>query len=362
MFKRILLLVSLIAMLLFRESSPSPAQADFKPVRGNTASQKSPAELSYVFLPLILTPPPLVPMLIGVYSPAYMGQQGNIDLYLKGLDSWTGLSRTSNQGHALAGDFLDFEDAYPDYNIPVPAELLWTNGYTKFINIMSSRSAAFIAGGSLDNAILRWANAYKNWVSQGGKRKAFLAPLPEMNGNWVIYGMDPTNFKLAYQRILNIFAQAGVTRDQVWWVFAPNGWSTPPYHIADYYPGDANVDIVAFSSYNQSYAVPWMEPVQVFGPYLQEIRTTVTTAKPIFIAQTATCSNNGNKDQWIRDAYTYLVQQNIRAVLYFNRDNECDWAVYIPGGRQVQGYKDAVAGPNTRYIAPAVLSGTILPP
>jgi hypothetical protein len=123
------------------------------------------------------------------------------------------------------------------------------------------------------------------------------------------------------------------------------------------------VDIIGFSSYNHSCRTAWMTPSQVFDPYIQEIRTQVTTNKPIFVAQTASASAGGNKDQWIRDAYTLLYQQGVRAVLYFNGNKDCDWAVYRPDqGAYSTGYRDAVSSPNTHYIPPATLAGTVLPP
>lgn len=369
-FKRLAWLSLLTLVFVLFQATPKASVAAKhelpKQPSANVQVSNAPLAGSSVYLPFIRGgTPQVLPMLIGVYSPAYMGEQANIDAYLKGLDSWAGLSRSANKGHSIAGDFLDIEDAYAWYNVPVPAELLWTNGYTKFINLMTSRSAAAIARGDIDNAIRSWAQAYEGWVDDGGNRKAFLAPLPEMNGSWTAYGCDPTNFKAAYNRIQSIFESEGVTRDKVWWVFAPNGWSSPCAAMSAYYPGDANVDVIGFSSYNQSYATAWMTPTEVFDPYLEIIRTQVSSNKPVFVAQTGSCSTKGDKDQWLRDAYSYLLNKGIRGVIYFNMDQswECDWAVYQPTGRKLQGYKDAVTAPNaTRYIAPATLAGTVLPP
>ena len=335
-------------------------------------SQPKPSSSSgtnLVFLPFAtnLAPRLFSQTLIGVYTPGiYPGSQQFVDQYLTGLDSWAGLSRAVGRGHSIYGDFVDWEHTDPNSYVLGPLELLWNDGYTEFLNLsITNRTSAAIAGGCCDASITAWAHAYKTWVDKGGNRKAYLAPLEEMNGSWTPYGLDPPNFKLAYQRILNLFAAQGVTRDKVWWVFAPNGWSTPPYGIQAYYPGDDKVDMVGFSSYNQSCKVPWMTPAVVFNPYIQEIRT-VAPSKPIFVAETASASLQGDKDQWIRDAYSLLVQQNIRMILYYNGDRqsvgECDWAVYVPGGKQVQGYKDAVSSANFVYVDPATLSGmTILP-
>ncbi|WP_421021837.1 hypothetical protein, partial [Klebsiella pneumoniae] len=76
----------------------------------------------------------------------------------------------------------------------------------------------------------------------------------EMNIPGETYSQDPQSFKLAYQRIQQIFQQAGVAPNSVRWVFAPNGWSQNQEHrFENYYPGNAQVDVVAFSAYNWGY-------------------------------------------------------------------------------------------------------------
>lgn len=349
------------------------------PLSALTVSQTEPIDLSIVqagkpnagtqvFLPFIRGGVIAIvhqPLLIGSYPvDKYLGDQSVVDQFLIAQDAWAGLNRAANKGHSLAGTFMALEDPYDWYNIPQILNTTWNNGYTPFANIMpDGRTAAAIAGGCCDAKIQAWADYYLAWTNQGGNRRAFIAPMPEMNGDWTVWGMNPTSFKAAYARIQSIFESRGVTRNKIWWVFAPNGWSTPPYDLNDYYPGDAMVDIIGFSSYNHSCRTAWMTPSQVFDPYIQEIRTQVTTNKPIFVAQTASASAGGNKDQWIRDAYTLLYQQGVRAVLYFNGNKDCDWAVYRPDqGAYSTGYRDAVSSPNTHYIPPATLAGTVLPP
>jgi hypothetical protein len=103
----------------------------------------------------------------------------------------------------------------------------------------------------------------------------------------------------------------------------------------------------------------------VFGPYLTEIRQTVSASKPIFIAETASDSRGGDKNQWLRDTYPYLVHQNVRGILYFNgyvASENCDWVVYEPVGTQLLGYKDAVNYTAFQYLPPATLAVTPLLP
>jgi hypothetical protein len=311
------------------------------------------------------------PILLGAYAPGYLGTQSIIDQYLNGLSDWSG-KRLS-----IAGIFLELEDPNPTYNVPTQLKATQRNGYTSFINLTSKRTAAEIANGAIDPALKRLAVAYAAWAKAGNDRVAYLAPLPEMNGDWETYKEDPKNFKLAYQRIQKFFTDAGVPRQSVRWVFAPNGWSKSPQHqFENYYPGDQTVDVVAFSAYNWGYCAnsswkEWSSPQTVYGPYLKRLRALAPT-KPIFIAQTAstsatsTGSSAAKKDEWFRQSYAYLAQSpGLRGVIYFNLQKECDWPIYSPNGPKTQGnqgYKDAVSNPAFGYLAPADLAKNPLQP
>ncbi|MEH1902197.1 MAG: glycosyl hydrolase [Nostoc sp.] len=303
------------------------------------------------------------PVLLGLYTPDYIGNQSTIDSQLRQVDQWTG------KRHSIAGFFFDIEDSNPAYNIPVSLEQLKHNGYTAFINLKSTRSAAQIARGDIDSSLQKVAKAYAKWANQGEGRIAFIAPLQEMNIPGEAYSKDPQNFKLAYQRIQKIFKEAGVSSQAIRWVFAPNGWSENNEHrFENYYPGDKWVDIVAFSSYNWGYCSNsswkhWNSPKEVFEPYIKRMKV-MAGSKPIFIAQTASTSNTQNglqkstKDQWLRDSYTQLPGMGVRAILYFNINKECDWAINSNSGKSA-GYKDAVNNPDFGYLSPAELAKKI---
>jgi hypothetical protein len=335
---------------------------------GAPAIQMVSPDATTIYLPFLLKSPAPPPLLLGLYAPAtYLGDQQTLNDYFLGLDAWAGLSRNAGTGHSLAGDFVDFELPNLNDNVMAILETLWRNGYTAFLNIKANTTSSAIANGQYDTLIRNWARAYKAWLDLGGNRRAFLGPLQEMNGKWIPYGMDPANFKPAYRRIVSLFEQEGVPRNRVWWTFAPNGYSEPPFKMADYYPGDDVVDVIAFSGYNWGRCpivdwVTWQEPEIVLGSFITEIRQTITTAKPIFIAETASTSFGGNKDQWLMSAYTYVRQQNVRGVFYFNADMECDWAVYQPNGRQLASYKNAIWSIGVPYVAPEILATSPLAP
>ncbi|PIG93828.1 hypothetical protein CSQ79_09420 [Gloeocapsopsis sp. IPPAS B-1203] len=301
------------------------------------------------------------PVLLGLYTPNYLGSQRTIDRELRQLDDWAG------KRHSLAGFFMDIEDSNPAYNITNRLELLRSNGYTAFINLDSTRSAAQIARGDVDKLLRKLAQAYAVWTKQGSGRMAFIAPFQEMNIPGETYSKDPQNFKLAYQRLQKIFAEAGVAPHTVRWVFAPNGWSENAQHrFENYYPGSERVDIVAFSAYNWGHChnaswKKWSEPQEVFESYIQRMRV-MAPGKPIFIAQTGSTSHTQSgakssaKDQWLRNSYTQLVAMGVRGIIYFNIDKECDWAFYNDRNRNSVGYRDAIANSAFSYVAPADLA------
>lgn len=307
--------------------------------------------------------------MVGIY-PNGWPEQSTIDNEMRPVDNWV-TSMTGGRSTSIFGTFLNMmmNDTIAKANVEMPLTIVWNNGYTPFVNLPVPGSAYDVASGKYDAQFTSFAKSYKNYAASG-RRFAYIAPMQEMNGEWTSYGKDPSNFILGYKRIQDIFSQNGVPRSSVKWVFAPNGWTKPGLPTFErYYPGDAYVDVTAISSYNFGYCHggTWQEPVTVFNPttmgsngyYLDRMRKLAPT-KPIFIAQTASSSwkssgnsNYAEKDRWLADAYNYLAgQANVKAVIYFNTNKECDWAVYIQSKVQFQGYRTGVNGNGYSYISP----------
>lgn len=339
-----------------------------------------------IYLPLLLSnfpAPENIPVMLGLYTQGPTGSQSTMDGEVATINTWSG------KKVSIIGTFISIE--VPHYPAYVTDQLttLWNSGYTPFVNLDSTRTAYQIASGQYDTALRAWANAYEAYATAGGGRMAFIAPLQEMNscmswGCWTSYGGNPTNFKYAYAHIRQIFAEEGVPADSVRWVFAPNGWSDPVYDypFEQYYPGDASVDVVAFSGYNFGRHpnlcpnADWQDPLEVYntpyialpgGHYLDRMRSMAPT-KPIFISQTGTgaylyCGqgqNTAKKDSWLETAYDYLAgYEGVRGIIYFNLTNTqgYDWPFYVVGdpAHQYQGYINGVDNPAIGYISPATL-------
>jgi len=301
-------------------------------------------------------------VLLGIYPSGFI--QYYVDDIIQ-LDAWLA---SVDKKTAIAATFLDFQD--PDLETIVPAEMetSWENGYIPFVNLavgyVESFSSVEIAQGNLDPDIRRWAQAYAKW-SIGGNKRAFIAPLQEMNGGWTAYSGDPENFKLAYRRIQDLFQEEGVDPDAVSWVFAPNGWSRPGNEFELYYPGDDVVDVVGFSSYNFGDCSTWPKwevYEDIYKPYLDRM-SEMAPDKPIFIAEMGTVAEGGDKNTWLKNTHQQLaLYPNLHGILYFNRvENapslKCPQGTdyrfyYVDSGEGYPGYLEGITSPEIIYYSP----------
>ena len=333
------------------------------------ASSHAPAGPSFsIFLPLVLKNYSQ-PLLMGVYVAGWLSSEATFSGELVPLDTWTG------KQHSLVGTFLDIQQSI---YVVSTLSATWDHGYTPFVNMMApGTTAAQIADGSMDSHLNSWALAFKTYAEGGAGRAAFIAPLPEMNGNWTpYYNADPTYFKNAFAHIRQVFANNGVPAGSVRWVFAPNGYSLAEDPFEEYYPGDSVTDIIGFSSYNYgfypSYGSRWDNPSFTFGNYLPRLRA-MTSTKPIIFSQTGTTAwasvsgrDDSAKNQWLIDAFTYLAgQAQVRGLIYYNIQGweVIDWPVHLNGAlTDYTGYQTGAANPAYRYIAPAELKNMPLLP
>lgn len=339
----------------------------------NTSIEIRPPEVTVsngIYLPMIVHSNSTInddkAVILGVYPGEWPGTHRILQRQVNDLGEWAGKPLT------IVGTFIDVM-ADPDVFIELQLETIADNDYTPFVNLNtipgSGITAADIASGEIDANIRAAARAFANYA-RGGSRMAFLAPLQEMNISAIPYGRDPENYKLAFYRFQRIFAEEGVPDRSIRWVFAPNGSNAPgDPDFEAYYPGDEFVDVVSFSTYHYGFCpwAPtswqgWQSKEAVVGSYYQRMYALAPT-KPIFISQTATSSysssHNQNlqaKDEWILDSYRYASNlPNVKAIIYFNWDYECDWAFYRPNGPSNPGFQKLSQDPIFKYISPTQL-------
>jgi hypothetical protein len=344
------------------------------------APSQAPAATPTVFFPLINK---VGDNFFGIYLKQYWTRE-NVQTQMPIADKAAGKKHTS------VGWFIDLEDiafSGPDFNMDKnnlhrQLEELWRGGYISFVNVGTTATAGQILAGQRDREIGYMAEFYKVWVDKGEGRKAMITLLQEMNGDWTEYGKHSTSaeYKAAYRYILNIFTQKGVKRDQVWWVFAPNGAHDPnlPERAFEYYyPGDDVVDIVGFSAYNYGYCPStvhisgkWDTYQQIFEPYVSRMQV-MAPSKPVIIAETATTSyynynqsSDEAKNQWLIENYNLLAANPaVIGVYYFSFTDfdgfECDFEV-SHSGQYVSGYRTAISNPRYQYMTFGELTNVIL--
>lgn len=276
---------------------------------------------------------PSLPILFGAYPGGPLQTSAG---ELTAMNTW--LTGNGASGVTFAGTFVTLT-FNPSWNVGAELGGAWNAGFIPFVNLMPSEgwegsyykpncdTAYDIAAGSCDSELTTWANLFKTWA--GTTKRAFIAPMPEMNGNWTAYYSDGATFINAFIRIRQIFESAGVPRSAVRWVFAPNGWSNTGNEFEKYYPGDAYVDIISFSAYNYggcpSNFPVWTTFETEMKLYLDRMRL-MAPSKPIFISQTGVLGvpvNGGDptqtKSAWIQDTFSKLANYPaVRAIIYFN--------------------------------------------
>ena len=248
------------------------------------------------------------------------------------------------QGPAIPGQWSNTREMLDE---------VWKGRATPFANLTIPATAASIAAGNWDSQIHRWVDHMKLYLDLGGGRSLVLAPLQEMNGNWAPYGCSAASFRQAYRRIVDIVRGRGIDETKVRFAFAPNGWTSPGCgSIADYYPGDAYVDVIGISAYR------WSDGASLYNVMAATVDQLASwyPSKPIVIAQTAVWPSS-TKDQWIRDMFAWAASHpHVAALVYFNFNNshvagETDWRVWIPNSVN-QGWRDGMLRSSTAYQWP----------
>ncbi|MCX5784446.1 MAG: glycosyl hydrolase [Elusimicrobia bacterium] len=186
-----------------------------------------------------------------------------------------------------------------------------------------------IAGGKYDAYIARFAR-------QAGGGPVFIRFGHEPNSDW--YGWSGVNaapelYVKAFRRVRKIFLnQNNVTAK---FVFSVNAEDVPAEawnRFENYYPGDDCADVIGIDAYNwgggQKTWQKWVKPWKMFGA-AYERTVKAFPLKPVFLTETASCSNGGDKVLWIGRLLGSIGKRfpAVKAVIWFNINKERDWAL-----------------------------------
>ena len=227
---------------------------------------------------------------------------------------------------------------------------IWFAGATPVANLEIFATSYEVAAGFQDAELTEWATSVQIWLERDPTRSLLIAPMAEMNGDWVTWGMDPLNYQIAFRHIRDLFIEMGMDETKVRWVFAPNASSTWPHTIASYWPGADLVDAIGLSAYNRG-GTEWYSLQEVVDPALLELRE-IAPDKPYLLTQVGTGSSGGNKDQWLIDMFEYTASDpNLVGFVYFNFDKEADWKVWDDAG-VAWGWLKGNVDPRVKYEFP----------
>ncbi|MBA3361535.1 MAG: S-layer homology domain-containing protein [Acidimicrobiia bacterium] len=307
----------------------------------------------------------VVLVLLGLGLPAAADESAltdGRDVVLAGIysDKWqsgadiAALGEATGKRVSLVGTFhhlWESEHGVPD-NTDWQLEQAWSAQATPVANVEVAISAYDLAAGGYDSAIRKWALRVKGWLERGEGRSLLIAPLQEMNSNWVVYGQDPGNFQSAFRKFVDIFRSEGIDETMVRWVFAPNAWSVGPHQMAEYYPGDEVADFVGISVYNFGATIGrWTGLADSGMAALANVRSFAPN-KPYLITQVGSSTAGGDRDSWLRELFALTASDpNVVGLIYFNFIKETDWKVW-DGLTPAAGWNDGMQMEGTEYRWP----------
>lgn len=161
------------------------------------------------------------------------------------------------------------------------------------------------------------------------------------------YGSNsPAIYRRMFRYVVALFQKAGA--DNAVWVFCPNSESVPntsydpkaSWNTIDaYYPGDAFVDVLGMDGYNwgttqarakNGWDSHWREFADIFRPAWETLRR-LSPDKPIFVFETASVDQGGDKARWIRNAFDTALEWGLTGLVWFQVNKEYDWRINCKG-------------------------------
>ncbi|GAA2486053.1 glycoside hydrolase family 26 protein [Winogradskya humida] len=200
-----------------------------------------------------------------------------------------------------------------------------------------------ITAGEHDAYLKAYAKGVKNLKYEVAIRLAH-----EMNGFWYPWGANvngnkPGDYVKMWKHVRGIFQAEGVKN--VTWVWSTNVVLDNKLDLADYYPGDDQVDWVGISGYYGTAGTEnYRTPGAIFDATLKALKK--VTDRPIVITETGATNQSGQRTKWIGDFFDYLPKhKEIIGFIWYEAVKELDWRLAsTPKSAQAFG-KEAGAAP-----------------
>jgi len=157
------------------------------------------------------------------------------------------------------------------------------------------------------------------------------------------YGPEsPSIYKRMFRYVVTLFQEAGA--ENAVWVFCPNAESVPNVsydptaswnRVEAYYPGSAYVDILGMDGYNwgttrtkaaNGWDSRWREFDDIFRPAWEKLRG-LAPNKPVFVFETASVNQGGDKGSWIKNAFETARGWELSGLVWFHVNKETDWRI-----------------------------------
>jgi hypothetical protein len=164
----------------------------------------------------------------------------------------------------------------------------------------------------------------------------------EMNGDWYLWGRQPTAYVSAWRRIHTIFEQEGA--NNVRWVWSP---SIPQGNWDAYYPGDAYVDWIGGDNYNWGTCSESSGGWRLFTAMFKEYHDHFAgRGKPMMLAEVGSAEQGGSKGAWLGDAQAAIKgMPAYRAWVHQQYSNGvCNWKI-DSSSSSLDAYRTLAADP-----------------
>ncbi len=203
--------------------------------------------------------------------------------------------------------------------------------------------AADIVAGRYDAYIERFARAAAAWGGDAMLRFAHEMNLERYHwgGQRDAYGpASPARYRLMFRHVVTRVRQAGATKLR--FAFCPNVESVPgpgsappaAWNTASaWYPGAAVVDVLGMDGYNwgttrtraiHGWQSRWQSFAELFQPLRAELQT-LAPDKPLYVFETASATQGGDKAGWLREMIATARQWGLAGVIWFQVCKEVDW-------------------------------------